>query len=354
MTDARLHMSVLSRSAYVRSDEGRFLSAIREAFPHLEASPRPEASSRPETPAERGAPPRSDTASLPAFGNSDTPRTLAYRYTVDRKSDLFVDSLGTPIAHSQDFNLYHWKKSFVVSAGVRSFAQCFWEDARVEVTVHPDDREDDWVVAHRLFFLPLLEWMRREGYYPLHASGFEVAGKTILVSGPSGSGKSTSSLAALAAGAPFLTDDTLFVSRDREGKLVLNPFPEPIKIGRESARWFPRWREDFVERHGKFSLPDSRLPGGGRMANCSPGLLLFPSFSREKVTRFEPMARPEAMVRLLPQSAIPSTSDVLQSHMDLLGDFVEASDPYFFRFAEDVPDLMTHLDRLVRSKERSN
>ncbi len=330
MTDSGLHMTLLSQSARVRSDEERYLFAIRDAFPHLEATP---------------------TAAPGIYPDS---RPLQYTYKEGRKSDLFIDSLGDPIAHSLDFNLYHWKNSFLVSAGERSFAQCFWDDARVEVTVHPDDRENDWVVAHRLFFLPLLEWMRRAGYYPIHAAAFAVAGRTILVSGPSGSGKSTTSLAALAAGAPFLTDDTLFVSRDPGGMLLLNPFPEPVKIGRESARWFPQWRQDFVERHGKISLPDNKLPGGGRMTNCAPGLLLFPSFSEEKVTSFEPMSRSEAMVRLLPQSAIPSTARVLQSHMDLLGDLVEASDPYFFRFAADVPDLIAHIDRLVRAKGRSH
>lgn len=328
MTKPGLHMAILSRGVRVHSDEEHFHVAIREAFPHLEIGP--------------GA-----TGDGP-----DT--TLDYHFSVGTKSDLFVDSLGDPIAHSIDFNLYHWKDSLVVSAGARSFARCLWNDMRVEVTVHPDDRENDWVVAHRLFFLPLLEWMRREGHYPLHAAGFQVAGMTVLVSGPSGSGKSTSSLAALAAGAPFLTDDTLFVSRDRTGALVLNPFPEPVKIGQGSARWFPNWHDDFVTRNGKFTLPEEKLPGGGRLTNCAPGLLLFPSFSNEPITKFDPMTRAEAMVRLLPQSAIPSSADVLQSHMNLLGDLVEASEPHFFRFAKDVPDLVGHIERLIRAGEYSD
>ena len=94
------------------------------------------------------------------------------------------------------------------------------------------------MIGHRLFFIPLLEWMRLRGYYPVHGSCFRIGRRWVVVSGPSGAGKSTAVLSAIAAGAPFVADDTLFVSL-RDEAIRLDCFPETVKVGKGTAHFFP-------------------------------------------------------------------------------------------------------------------
>jgi hypothetical protein len=79
----------------------------------------------------------------------------------------------------------------------------------------------------------LLFLLTRAGRIPLHASGVVVGGMAAVLAGPSGSGKSTLALAALAAGLPVLSDDTVYVQL--RPHLRVWGFPRPIHVFPEDA-----------------------------------------------------------------------------------------------------------------------
>lgn len=63
---------------------------------------------------------------------------------------------------------------------------------------------------------PLLLFMlTRSGRIPLHAAGFLLGGRAVLLYGPGGSGKSSLALEAARAGLPVLGDDTVFLEMAR-------------------------------------------------------------------------------------------------------------------------------------------
>lgn len=68
----------------------------------------------------------------------------------------------------------------------------------------------------------------RAGRIPLHASGIVVDGTAAVLAGPSGTGKSTLALAALTAGLPVLSDDTVYVQL--QPRLCVWGMPRPIHV----------------------------------------------------------------------------------------------------------------------------
>ncbi len=220
----------------------------------------------------------------------------------------------------------------------RSASRFVLDEGTVRAFVHPDHARDPWIVGHRLFFLPLLEWMRFRGFYPLHGSCFLAGGRGVIVSGPSGSGKSTATLAAIAAGCPFVADDTLFAFR-RGGVVRVASFPEPIKVGRKSAAAFPELRASLRLIGGKYVLPEESLPAPGRVAEAVPAVLLFPEVADRDASLFEPLSGEEAMVRLLPQSVLPADRKRIESHMGALAELVGQTSAYRLLFGRDFRDL---------------
>ena len=103
-----------------------------------------------------------------------------------------------------------------------------------------------------MFNFCLVELLKRRERYSLHAAGFCVGGRGLLLPGTSGAGKSTLSLALLRAGCSFLGDDTLFLAAGPDGLRVM-AFPDEVDITDETAGFFP-------ELHGLLRRPK---PSGG-------------------------------------------------------------------------------------------
>ncbi len=247
---------------------------------------------------------------------------------------------GAPraVSEQKDFEIYPEGDNFVVVVEQKSTAHCRYDDCVVTISVHPDHQTNSWIIGHRLFFIPLLEWMRYKNWYPIHGACFQIDGRTIVVSGPSGSGKSTAALSAIASGCTILSDDTLFARR--EGTIIrLDAFPEPVKIGSGSARFFPEWSNQFIEGHGKFSISESELPGEKRITGATPDYLLFPEIVEKERTELVPLGKETALIKLMPQSVLPEGHEVMQRHIDLLGELVEQTETYSLLFGRDVRDL---------------
>ncbi|MFH1278800.1 MAG: hypothetical protein ABIK65_10525 [Candidatus Eisenbacteria bacterium] len=245
-----------------------------------------------------------------------------------------------------DFTLYGRAGESWVAVEEKSAARYDLPSGRVEGYVHPDHLEDGWVVGHRLFFIPLLEWLRDRGRFPLHGSCFRVGGRGVVVCGSSGVGKSTAALAAIAAGCPFASDDTLFLTR-AGGEVLLDPFPEPVKVGRGTAAYFPEWKGRLVQKGRKFLLGEDLLPPPGRISGVRPELLLFPEIHDSDRSEFESLSPHEAMVRLLPQSVLPADRDRVEEHISLLRDLVGQVRSHRLLFGRDLRRLPYRIERFM-------
>jgi hypothetical protein len=272
---------------------------------------------------------------------------LTYTFRMRRPQDLFPDPGAqeeTGFSEHGDFQIFsEGDRGWVVVDG-RSTARFDWNAGEVEGLVDEEHMPDGWIVGHRLFFIPLLEWLRREGEYPLHGSAFLVGDRGVIVSGPGRSGKSTAALAAIAAGCPFLSDDTLFLKR-RNDRILMNPYPETVKVGRETAGYFPEWRDRLVAGGHKLLLDEELLPKG-RCRDVEPRLLLFPEITDARESSFLPIPPHQAVIHLLPQSVLMADGSTLEEHVDVLADLAGQTRAYLLRFGRDVRHLPERIAEL--------
>jgi hypothetical protein len=95
----------------------------------------------------------------------------------------------------------------------------------------------DFLLEHQV--TPLVESKR--GRLVLHGSAVALGGCAIAVVGDSGAGKSTLAGSFAVSGAPFLTDDALYIRRDGDG-YVAEPSRATLRLWRDS-------REHLVGNH---------------------------------------------------------------------------------------------------------
>lgn len=282
---------------------------------------------------------------VPAF--SETP-DVTFMYDVLSKGTTLPDFDSLPqmgISPQEDFVIRGGVEERWIIVEGKSATRYDSGEKVVRGLVHPDHMLDGWVIGHRLFFIPLLERMRCSGHYPLHGSCFQAGGKWVIVSGPSGAGKSTAVLSAIAAGCPYVADDTLFMTENK-GSIIIDPFPEPVKVGKGTARFFPEWKDILIPAGPKYILDEDRLHGPGRVSGISPKIILFPEITDRDESAFRFLPKHEAMIRLMPQSVLPTDAAGIQNHIGILSRLVESVRSYVLLFGRDLRDLPERIHEL--------
>ncbi len=113
----------------------------------------------------------------------------------------------------------------IAGDGIEGEADALTGAARARL---PGTLADDRAVLIDVLDTLLLFLLARRGRVPVHASGFVLGEKAVVLAGPSGSGKSTLALAAAQRGFSVLSDDTLFVQL--EPSFAIWGFPRPIHV----------------------------------------------------------------------------------------------------------------------------
>src|SRR5919106_6418542 len=132
----------------------------------------------------------------------------------------------------------------VLELGPRLRAVCEPGQGRARLACIGIDPDDDvlggdlWTLSHPLATLPLVELLKRQGLYSVHAGGLCRGGRGLVLPGTSGAGKSTLTIALVRAGFGFLGDDTLFLVHRPEG-LRLLAFPDEVDLTEQTVEFFP-------------------------------------------------------------------------------------------------------------------
>lgn len=198
----------------------------------------------------------------------------------------------------------------------------------------------------QMIVLPLLmEAVRADGFVSLHAAALAHNGRAALFPAASGAGKTTITLALLRAGFRLLSDDCPLLRR-AEGGIVVHAFAEPLHVMPKASAYFPELCAPLrASAPGKFpgefkvALDPVSVYGKCVIQQCPPGAILFPAISQEDRTRLEPLAAPDALLRLL-NLAMPSASRLhLREQLELLGDLVSAAPCYTLATGRDFERL---------------
>ncbi|MBK8481055.1 MAG: hypothetical protein IPL40_07740 [Proteobacteria bacterium] len=200
---------------------------------------------------------------------------------------------------------------------------------RLEGMVHPESMRAPYVFAVLLFNLALQLALRHHGLYYTHAAAVGDPRGPLLLVGNSGAGKTTLTLALVAAGLPYLSDDAIFLQTGSAGVSVL-PFRRPLHLDGDTLRLFPglapRARGPF-ERASRLRWdldPYACFPGQVRERAAAPAMLVLLQ-AGDRAPSLAPITRTAALQGLLPQSGLVMLgSAASRPHLETLAKVVRS------------------------------
>ena len=193
-----------------------------------------------------------------------------------------------------------------------------------------------------LFHLVLIELLRHQGIYTIHAAALEKHGRGVLIPGYSGSGKTTTFLSLLRSGYRYLSDDHPLI-RDVGTHVEILPFPTNINVTETTIALFP---ELLHSRHPvlqsgspkrSFYAEDLYLTSAGDC--CPSALVLFPHVVDAPHSQVELLSKSRALEALLPHSLLVYNSEVARREFQVLVKLIQQVDCYRLHFGRNVLDL---------------
>jgi len=180
------------------------------------------------------------------------------------------------------------------------------------------------LAAYAFFTIPLMEVMKRNGRFPLHAACVAREGRGVLLAGMSGSGKSTLTAALVRDGWDFLSDDTVFVTR-QAGATSVWGFSDEIDCSDDTAGMFAELRHlvgaPTLAGRDKHPVDVEKIFGMLPVPACRPDALVLPTISGERRSVLRAVPASYALRELAPNVLLTQRA-ATQAHLDLLAELV--------------------------------
>ena len=205
-----------------------------------------------------------------------------------------------------------------------------------------------------LFHLALIELLRRQGLYTIHATALERNGKGVLIPGNSGRGKTTSFISLLRSGYRYLSDDHPLM-RDAGTHVDLLPFPIKINVTEETIAFFPELRTAPAHvlrpRFPKRAFHAEELYATAIGECCRPAIVLFPQVVDAPYSHVELLPKSRALEMLLPQALLVYDSEVARREFQVLVKLVQQVECYRLHFGRDILDLPNLITPLLEGSK---
>jgi hypothetical protein len=195
------------------------------------------------------------------------------------------------------------------------------------------------VLAAYLFFtIPLIEVMKRNGRFPIHAGCVAREGRGLLLAGMSGSGKSTLTAALVMDGWDFLGDDMVFVARQAGAALAWG-LSDEIDCSDQTAGMFPKLRhlvgEPTLAGRGKHPVDVEEAFGVCPVPSCRPHALVLPAISGGRRSVLTAVSASHALRELAPNVLLTQPA-ATQAHLDALAELVREVPCYSLATGTDL------------------
>ncbi len=209
-----------------------------------------------------------------------------------------------------------------------------------ELSLGPDFCARQPIHRHNVFLTGLFPLLLGRGYCDLHAAGLIWKGHGLLLVGDAGSGKSTATLALVAAGARYASDDALLLHTEPQGIRAIG-FRHKIAIDPVQVERWPElathWEAPHTDGESKHFVDLDQVYPGCRIPSLRPDVLLFCRIVPEDASRVNAIAPASALVRLLPQSAsLAFNRRSVKAQLDTLRALVDQTSSYELHAGRDL------------------
>ena len=212
-----------------------------------------------------------------------------------------------------------------------------------------------WLASHPFFTLALLEQMKRQRLFGVHAALLARNGKAVIIPGTSGAGKSTLTLCLLRAGFEFGGDDLCFITPDA-GRVRIFSFPDEIDVAEKTVEFFPElgFLRNAERRPGaaKWPLLPEQVYPVSFVGECAPSVLIFPRIADSDESWLEPIQGADALLELVP-NVLLTDADASQAHLDALGQLIRQSQCWRLETGRDFDRIPTMLHALLQPDEQT-
>ncbi len=216
--------------------------------------------------------------------------------------------------------------------------------------VNADSGAPTGAIAQSLVQGALVELLRAQHWYAVHAAAAGRGGRAVLITGGGGVGKTTLALALVRAGYKCLGDDQILVAR-RNGQPVLHCLSSRISFRADMCTLLPELRS-APPAHGQQSVGKRAafvedIFRKSVAATAEPALILAPRLSGAQESSVEELSRTEALRILVdssPGRLEPAAGAVF---FELVADVVDASRCYRLGFGRDLDRAVRLIDSLM-------
>ena len=209
--------------------------------------------------------------------------------------------------------------------------------------------QNDFSVICSLVSGPLIDTMKAEGRFYLHAAALSHNGIGYLISGDGGSGKTTSALNLVRSGFDYVSDDSLIVD-NREGFIRVSPWYHDFHVESDTCRRYAElWHfADISLGEGeKHSIDISRYFKGRPKKWIEPSVILFPRISAQKNSMLSPLKSMEMFSRLLKQIFLGSDPVVAERQLEIIKMLAQTTCGYELISGEDLLEDPEKLSSLI-------
>jgi hypothetical protein len=236
-----------------------------------------------------------------------------------------------------------------IDFGGRVLVHCDVRSRSVSVSANEDEYRQLWLLSRPLFTVPLIELLRREDLYNVHAAGVASGGRSVLFAGSTGSGKSTLAVALTRAGFDLLGDDMVFLQEDNGG-LTARAFPDEVDVTDETASWFDELRPvaaaPLEAGWPKHRIRSEEFYSGGVTEASTPAVVIFPQVSGRHESELERIGADEALRELAPNILLTEVRTA-QAHLDVLASLARTCVCYRLRTGRDFDHLVEAVRELL-------
>ncbi len=178
----------------------------------------------------------------------------------------------------------------------------------------------DW-----LFEIALVEVLRKNGYYFLHAGCVAKNDFCVVIPGASGNGKTTLSYLLSQNGFKLISDDRIFLDKESDFCFA---FPTPVKLTEESQKLLKLDLNEEISYQGKALVPKNFFE---TTEKAIPKAFIFPNIVEGK-SSLEKLEKSEVFSRLLSLSLTLSDFRAVKSQLIKMRKILDSCECFVLNF----------------------